>query len=120
MNDLAAIVSDVLGREVRYVRTSYADLKRQLLANGASNSFAQGYVDMYRAKDEGMDNVAERARGQPHPDHLPPVVRARTEACGRSAERCHERRTPMKMTGNTVLVTGARQRHRPRPGGATA
>ncbi|MBC7597051.1 MAG: NAD(P)H-binding protein [Kineosporiaceae bacterium] len=60
MNDMAAIASDVLGREVRYVRTSYEDLKQQFLVYGASESFAQGYVDMFRAKDEGMDNIAER------------------------------------------------------------
>lgn len=60
MNDMAAIASEVLGREVRYVQTSYEDLKRQFLSYGASESFAQGYVDMFRAKDEGMDNVAER------------------------------------------------------------
>ena len=60
MNDMVATMSDVLGRDVRYVRTLFADLKQQFLGHGASESFAQGYVDMYRAKDEGMDNVAER------------------------------------------------------------
>lgn len=60
MNEMAAIASDVLGREVRYVRISYEDLKRQFLDIGASESFAQGYVDMFRAKDEGMDNEVKR------------------------------------------------------------
>lgn len=60
MNDMAAIASDVLGRDVRYVRTSFEDLQQQFLGNGVSESFAQAYVDMFRAKDEGMDNVAER------------------------------------------------------------
>lgn len=60
MNDMAAISSEVLGRDVRYVQTSFDDLKQQFLGRGASESFAQGYVDMFRAKDEGMDNVAER------------------------------------------------------------
>lgn len=60
MNDIASIASDVLGREVRYARISYEELKQQFLGYGASESFAQGYVDMFRAKDEGMDNVAGR------------------------------------------------------------
>ena len=59
-NDIAAIVSDVIGREICYRQTSFEALKRQLLDRGSSESFAQGYVDMFRAKNEGMDNVAER------------------------------------------------------------
>lgn len=59
-NDMAAIIAEVLGREVRYQQTSLDDLKAQVLGRGASASFAQGYVDMMRAKNEGMDNAAER------------------------------------------------------------
>lgn len=59
-DDMAAIISDVLGREVRYQQISFDALKGQTLGRGASESFAQGYVDMMRAKNEGMDNVAER------------------------------------------------------------
>lgn len=58
-NDMAAIISDVLGREIRYQQISFDQLKQQFLGRGASESFAQGYVDMFRAKNEGMDNVAE-------------------------------------------------------------
>ena len=61
MNDVAAIVSEVAEREIRYVQISFEDFKQQFLGRGASESFAQGYVDMYRAKNEGMDNVAARA-----------------------------------------------------------
>lgn len=59
-NDMAAIISDVLGKEVRYQQTSFDALKQQMLGYGMSESFAQGFVDMMRAKNEGMDNVAER------------------------------------------------------------
>lgn len=59
-NDMAAIVSEVLGREVRYQQTSLEAFKEQLLGHGTTESFADGYIDMMRAKDEGMDNVAER------------------------------------------------------------
>jgi len=56
-NDQAAILSDVIGREVRYHQISFDQFKQQFLGRGASESFAQGYVDMYRAKDEGIDNT---------------------------------------------------------------
>ncbi|MBN7757682.1 NAD(P)H-binding protein [Nitratireductor aquimarinus] len=59
-DDQAAIVSDVIGREVRYQQISFDRFKQQFLDRGASESFAQGYVDMYRAKDEGIDNATLR------------------------------------------------------------
>ncbi len=58
-NDMAAIISDVLGREVHYQQISFEQLKEQFLRRGASESIAQGFVGMYRAKNEGVDNVAE-------------------------------------------------------------
>ena len=59
-NDMAAIASEVLGREIRYQQITFEAFKAQLLGRGMSESFAQGYVDMMRAKDEGMDNSASR------------------------------------------------------------
>ena len=59
--DLAAIVSDVTGREVRYEHQTYEAYKEAAIARGLTNAFAQGFVDMLRAKEEGMDNVASRA-----------------------------------------------------------
>ncbi|MCB1470217.1 MAG: NAD(P)H-binding protein [Rhizobiaceae bacterium] len=59
-DDLAAIISDVIGREVRYRQIAFDRFKQQFLDRGASGSFAQGYVDMYRAKDEGIDNATLR------------------------------------------------------------
>jgi uncharacterized protein YbjT (DUF2867 family) len=58
-NEMAAIISNVLGREVRYQQISYEAFKQQFVSRGMSQAFAQGYVDMYRSKDQGMDNVAE-------------------------------------------------------------
>jgi uncharacterized protein YbjT (DUF2867 family) len=57
-NDIAAIVSEMAGQDIRYQQISFDQLKQQFLARGATESFAQGYVDMYRAKNEGMDNTA--------------------------------------------------------------
>jgi uncharacterized protein YbjT (DUF2867 family) len=59
-NDQAAIISEVIGRTVRYQQISFDQFRQQFLTRGASESFAQGYVDMYRAKDQGIDNVAVR------------------------------------------------------------
>ena len=59
-NDIAAIISDVLGREVRYQQVPFAGFKAQLMERGMSEAFAQGYVDMMRAKNEGMDNATPR------------------------------------------------------------
>lgn len=59
-NDQAAIISEVTGQSVRYEQISYDRFKHQFLDRGASESVAQGYVDMYRAKEEGIDNVALR------------------------------------------------------------
>ncbi len=61
--ELADILSEVLGREVRYQQVSFEAFKARLLGQGVSEAFAQGYVDMMRAKNEGMDNVIARASG---------------------------------------------------------
>ncbi|WP_158811310.1 NAD(P)H-binding protein [Beijerinckia sp. L45] len=58
---LATIVSDVIGREVRYEHQTYDAYKDAAMARGLTSAFAQGYVDMLRAKEEGMDNFASRA-----------------------------------------------------------
>ena len=69
----APIAADVLGRAVRYQQITFDALKAQLLGSGMSESFAQGYVDMMRAKDEGMD--------MPHPAR-PKAARRRASANG--------------------------------------
>ena len=60
-DELAAIVSEVVGREVSYQQVPFERLKGQLRERGMNPPFVQAYVDMLRAKDEGMDNVAPRA-----------------------------------------------------------
>lgn len=58
--DLASIVSDVLARGVRYLQVPFKAAKAQMIEHGTGEAFAQGYIDMMRAKDEGMDNVVAR------------------------------------------------------------
>lgn len=59
--DLAAIVSEVIDRDVRYSQVPFEALKTQLVERGWPDAFAQAYVDMLRAKNEGMDDVAPRS-----------------------------------------------------------
>jgi len=59
-NDMARILSDVLERPVRFEQISNEAYKARLLARGMSDAMAQGNVDMWIAKDHGIDNAATR------------------------------------------------------------
>lgn len=54
-DDMAAIVSDVLGRPVRYRRIPGEALRQQLTGHGMSQAMAQAMLDMTVAKDNGLD-----------------------------------------------------------------
>lgn len=58
--DMARIMSKVLARPVRFQQIPFEAFKARLEANGVSAAFAQGYVDMMRAKNDGMDNAEQR------------------------------------------------------------
>ncbi len=58
--DLAAIVSDVAGRDVHYRQISFDDLAARLRARGMNAESVTAYVAMLRAKDEEMDGAAPR------------------------------------------------------------
>ena len=66
-NNMAAIMSDVLGKPVRYQQVPFDAFKAQLVGRGMSESFAQGFADMMRAKNDGMDNAAPRTPGSSTP-----------------------------------------------------
>lgn len=55
-NEMATIMSEVLGRPVRYQQVPYASIKERLLGFGATEAMAQGMVDMITAKNAGLDN----------------------------------------------------------------
>ena len=59
-DDMAAILADVLGRPVRYQRVPGAAYKAQLVNGGMSEAMAQGMLDMFAAKDDGLDNAEPR------------------------------------------------------------
>ncbi|MFD7583849.1 NAD(P)H-binding protein [Kitasatospora sp. NPDC059811] len=54
-NDLARLMTEQFGRPVRYERQSLDELYTTLVDYGLNEAFAQGVVDMKRAKDEGLD-----------------------------------------------------------------
>src|SRR5580704_2012038 len=58
--DMARVMSGVLGTPVRYERQSLADLGAALAGYGMGDAFVQGMVAMMRAKDEGLDDGVPR------------------------------------------------------------
>ena len=61
-NDLAAIMSEVLGQGVRFQQTTFDAYNDRFVSFGMSEAMARGMTDMARAKNEGLDNGVERTR----------------------------------------------------------
>ncbi len=59
--ELALIIARALGRGVKYRQVPFDAFKAGLMDRGLTDAMAQGFVDMLRAKNEGMDNAAPRA-----------------------------------------------------------
>ncbi|MGX9573536.1 NmrA family NAD(P)-binding protein [Mesorhizobium sp. f-mel] len=59
-NDMAQIMSEVLGKPVLFEQISFEAFKAGFIERGASKAFAQGMLDMVRAKNEGLDNAELR------------------------------------------------------------
>jgi uncharacterized protein YbjT (DUF2867 family) len=59
-DDTAVIMTEVLGRPVRYQQQSLADLGATMASYGVGDAFVQGMVDMMRAKAEGLDDGVPR------------------------------------------------------------
>ena len=59
-NDMARILTDVLGQPIRYEQVPFDAFAAQLKKNGMSDAFVHGYVDMMRAKNDGLDNAEPR------------------------------------------------------------
>lgn len=53
--EMAAIMSEVLGRPVRYQQRTLEDYAESLAGFGLGSAFVEGMVDMMRAKDSGLD-----------------------------------------------------------------
>lgn len=59
-NEVAQILTDVLGKPVRYQQISADALRDRLIKAGMSEAMAQGTADMMAAKNEGLDNSEPR------------------------------------------------------------
>ena len=57
---MARIMSDVLGRSVRFQQISFEAFKAGFIQRGMSEAMAQAMVDMAAAKNEGLDNAEPR------------------------------------------------------------
>jgi uncharacterized protein YbjT (DUF2867 family) len=60
MNDIAAILSEVVGTQVRYEPGDRAATKQYLVANGFSEAMAQGLIDMEIGGERGINNGVRR------------------------------------------------------------
>ncbi|WP_242904897.1 NAD(P)H-binding protein [Actinomadura terrae] len=67
MHDMARIMSEVLGRPVRYEQVTAETFRAGLLAHGMSEAMAEGMVEMMEAKNAGLDNAAPRTPGSSTP-----------------------------------------------------
>ena len=59
-NDMAEIISEVLGKEVRFQQTTFEAYKDRFVGFGMSEAMAQGMTDMAAAKNQGLDNAVQR------------------------------------------------------------
>ncbi len=59
-NDMATIMSEVLGKPVRFQQSSAESLKARLMELGMSEAMAQGHLDMWTAYNQGLDTAEPR------------------------------------------------------------
>jgi uncharacterized protein YbjT (DUF2867 family) len=59
-NDMARIMSEVLGKEIGFQQTTFGAYKDRFVSFGMSDAMAQGMTDMAWAKNEGLDNAVQR------------------------------------------------------------
>jgi len=59
-NDMAEIISEVLGTQVRFHQTTFEAYKDRFVGFGMSEVMAQGMTEMAWAKNEGLDNAVQR------------------------------------------------------------
>jgi hypothetical protein len=87
---MAEIISEVLGKEVRFQQITYEAYKARFTGFGMSDAMAQGMTDMAWAKNQGLDNAVARTSENSTPtsfrqwcdDVLKPAVLDRAGAKG--------------------------------------
>jgi uncharacterized protein YbjT (DUF2867 family) len=66
-DEMAGIMSDVLGKPVRFQRISWDAYKSRLLQTGMSDAMAQATLDMWNAYEQGLDTLEPRTPGSTTP-----------------------------------------------------
>ncbi|WP_055585186.1 NmrA family NAD(P)-binding protein [Streptacidiphilus griseoplanus] len=66
-NDMAAVITEVLGIPVRYAQVGPASLEAAMLSFGASPGIARAMADMATAKIDGLDEGVARTTGNSTP-----------------------------------------------------
>ena len=69
-NDMAEVMSDVLGTEVRFQQTTFEAYTARFVELGMSEAMAQGMTDMAAAKNQGLDNAVKRTPGNSTPTNF--------------------------------------------------
>jgi uncharacterized protein YbjT (DUF2867 family) len=59
-DDMAEVISDTLGRTIRYRQVPVADYRTTLLRRGASHAMAQDFADMIEAQNNGIYDAEPR------------------------------------------------------------
>jgi uncharacterized protein YbjT (DUF2867 family) len=59
-DETAEIMSQVLGKDVRFEQITFEAYKDRFIRLGMSDAMAQGYTDMAWAKNQGLDNGVQR------------------------------------------------------------
>jgi len=59
-DDMAEVISDTLGRTIRYRQVRVADRQAMMLQRGASEAMAQDFADMTEAQNNGIYDAEPR------------------------------------------------------------
>jgi len=60
LDEMAGILTEVLGKPIRFQQVPSDAFRAQLLGHGMSEVFANGLTEMFEAKAKGLDNAAPR------------------------------------------------------------
>ncbi|MET7451410.1 hypothetical protein ABZT03_05820 [Streptomyces sp. NPDC005574] len=99
-SELARIMTEELGRPVRYQHQTFEELRSTLLGHGLDETFVDGMVDLKRAKDQGLDSGAARS-----PQAGPATGFAQWCAQTSGQPSSPHRRQPMPADRTEPLVT---------------